>query len=316
MRYLLLIIAAVIFACTEKNQYKVDVSNVEINLNIKRFDEQYYTSSSQKLPALKAAYPYLFPKETPDSIWLQKIIDEKPLFEASQKLFKDFSEQKKALENLFKHVKYYQPTFYEPTIHTLITGLDYENRVIYNKNFLFIALDLYLAAESEFYNQLPAYLSKNFNKERLVVDVAEAIAVKQFKPEDSRQFIAKIINEGKKLHLMQRYLPNTNPSLIMGYTKEELAWVRANETMIWKYFVDKSLLYSTDSNLYLRFIADAPFSKFYLEIDNDSPGRIGAYLGWRIVEAYAKKHSQSLSSLLATDAMILFEKSNYKPQKT
>lgn len=144
IKYFLLLQLLFCFACSEKNQNKVDVSNIQIDVNIKRFDQEYFNTNRQKLPELKTAYPYLFPEETHDSIWLQKIIDEKPLFEASQKLFGDFSKHQNKIETLFKHVKYYHPSFSEPTIHTLITGLDYENRVIYNNHFLFISLDLYL----------------------------------------------------------------------------------------------------------------------------------------------------------------------------
>ena len=34
------------------------------------------------------------------------------------------------------------------------------------------------------------------------------------------------------------------------------------------------------------FFDASPFSKFYLEIDNQSPGRIGRWIGWQIVRSY------------------------------
>jgi hypothetical protein len=30
------------------------------------------------------------------------------------------------------------------------------------------------------------------------------------------------------------------------------------------------------------------FSKFYLEIDNESPGQVGGWIGWQIVRSYMK----------------------------
>ena len=58
---------------------------------------------------------------------------------------------------------------------------------------------------------------------------------------------------------------------------------------IWNYFVSKELLYSTDSELIKRFISPAPFSKFYLNIDVDSPGQIGQWIGLQIVKAFKRK---------------------------
>ena len=39
----------------------------------------------------------------------------------------------------------------------------------------------------------------------------------------------------------------------------------------------------------LRFIKPLLFSKFYLEIDNQT-GRVGQWLGWQIVRSYMENH--------------------------
>ena len=75
------------------------------------------------------------------------------------------------------------------------------------------------------------------------------------------------------------------------------------------------MLYSTDSGLYDRFMANAPFSKFYIDIDKESPGRIGVLLGWQIVRSYMKNNEVTLQQLLQTDAEEIFKKSKYKPKK-
>ena len=75
------------------------------------------------------------------------------------------------------------------------------------------------------------------------------------------------------------------------------------------------MLYSSEQKLALRFINPAPFSKFYLEIDNDSPGQVGVWVGWQIVRAYMENSGASLEELLKTDAKEIFVKSKYKPKK-
>ncbi|MDF1518362.1 MAG: gliding motility lipoprotein GldB, partial [Lutibacter sp.] len=57
-------------------------------------------------------------------------------------------------------------------------------------------------------------------------------------------------------------------------------------------------------------------SKFYIDIDKESPGRIGVWLGWQIVSAYMTNNNDvTLQQLLQTDAEEIFNKSKYKPKK-
>ena len=75
------------------------------------------------------------------------------------------------------------------------------------------------------------------------------------------------------------------------------------------------MLYSSDSKLPNRFTNVAPFSKFYLEIDNDSPGRVGQWIGWQIVRSFMQNNDVSMQDMLKMDDKEIFEKSKYKPKK-
>ena len=75
------------------------------------------------------------------------------------------------------------------------------------------------------------------------------------------------------------------------------------------------MLYSDDQKLIPRFVNPAPFSKFYLEIDNESPGQVGAWVGWQMVRSFMKNNDIPLSDMLKMNAKELFEKSKYKPKK-
>ena len=124
-----------------------------------------------------------------------------------------------------------------------------------------------------------------------------------------------MIQEGKKLTLLQAFLPDVNPQEIIGYTSDQYEWAVKNEAEIWKYFIQKEYLYSTDHELTKRFIEDAPFSKFFLEVDKDSPGRIGTWFGWRIVDSYLNKNEISIQEAMAIDNEEVFKNSRYKPKK-
>jgi uncharacterized protein YjaZ len=120
---------------------------------------------------------------------------------------------------------------------------------------------------------------------------------------------------GRELYLKDRLLPLLTDEQKIGYSDEELQWARENEEQIWRYFIERELLYSTDAELGPRFLEPAPFSKFRLELDNESPGRLGRYLGWQIVRTFMSAEEISLGQMLHLPAEELFRRSNYKPKK-
>ena len=124
-----------------------------------------------------------------------------------------------------------------------------------------------------------------------------------------------MIFEGKKMYLLELYLPTISDQEKIGYSSDKFNWANANEQQIWMYFIDRKILFSTDSKLNARFLENAPFSKFYMEQDNLSPGKIGVWLGWQIVRSFMEKNDVSLQELLKMNEDEIFKKSNYKPKK-
>jgi gliding motility-associated lipoprotein GldB len=312
-----LVILLLVVSCKREITKQIDVSGIDVEVSIDRFEQKFYSTTEESLPELKSEYPFLFPVQNPDSVWLNRINndDEIALFKEAQFVFEDFSTEKTQMENLFRHIKYYHSTFKEPKTLTLITDLDYQNKVMLAEGFLFISLDIYLGKENEIYKDFPVYLSQNFDKSQLQVDIAKAICEKYTIPTNNRQFIDLIVNEGKKMYQLDCYLPLISDAQKMGCSTEKMDWVEANETSVWKYFIENKLLYSTDADLYTRFVADAPYSKFYLDIDKESPGKIGVWLGWQIVRSYMNNNNVTLQQLLQTNAEEIFKKSKYKPKK-
>ena len=304
-------------SCKSDKIETIDISNINVRFDVKRYEVDFYNATKENLPNLKSKYPYLFPKEFTDSLAIAKITDkdEQELFRETQKIYKDFSELKSELSSLFKYVKYYNPKFRSPNVVTMTSNIDYTSRVIYADSLLFISLDVYLGKEHKFYGDFPNYIKENNSKENIIVDVANSIIKKQLAPFPNRSFIGKMIHEGKKMYLLDMYLPNISDKIKIGYSKKKMDWAIENEEDIWKYFIERKLLFSTDTKLNKRFLDNAPFSKFYLETDNQSPGRIGVWLGWQIVKSFMHNNDVSLQELLMIDSEDLFKKSKYKPKK-
>jgi len=318
MRNLVIFLFLVSFAaCSKKENNKIDVSNIDIETKVIRFDQKFYTTPPEKLADLKAEFPYLFPQANPDSVWVNKMKnkDEQELFAETEKVYNDFTEETKQLTELFKHIKYYYPRFKQPKVITLLSNVDYDSKVVLADSLLFISLDVFLGTDSPIYQTHPNYIKQNNNKEHLIVAVAEQFAKQIIPPTNDKSFVSKMVQEGKKLALIQVFLPNIIPQVIIGYTVDQYEWAEKSEAEIWKYFIQKEYLYSSDHQLTKRFIEDAPFSKFFLEVDKDSPGRIGMWFGWRIVDSYLSNNETGIRETMITDNEEIFKNSRYKPKK-
>ena len=319
MRYYFLFFVLLLFlnSCQKEVKKNIDTSNIEVEFMINRFEQDFYDHGGENLEELKNKYPLLFPENTPDSIWKAKINDkdEQELYSETQKLYSSFSDIESDLRSLFQHVTYYNPLFNTPDIITGLSNIDYDYRVIYNQELVFISLDVYLGSTHPFYGDFPSYIKQNNVRERIIVDVASAIIDSQIKPLTNRSFLAKMIHEGKKLYLLELYLPLKSEAVRIGYNKIKYDWALTNEEQVWKYFIENNLLYSTDTKLNKRFLEDAPFSKFYISEDKNSPGRIGQWIGMQIVRSFMANNDVSLSDLLIKNEDEIFKTSKYKPRK-
>lgn len=303
-------------SCGDKKER--EIAQIPMEFETIRFDSLFFLSPVGKLSELKKEYPYLFSAYTEDEKWeeYQKDTLNQEIVREINKVFGDFSNEKTAIKHLFQHVKYYFPKFVAPKVITVTSEVDYHSRVIYADSLLFIQLDNYLGEEHYFYENIQKYIRSELKKEHIVTDIAETFAEKLVPRNQHLSFLDHMIYEGKKLYLLSQLLPKKSDGDLLKYDSEKTKWATENESQIWRYFIENELLYQTNKQLLNRFIYPAPFSKFYLELDNESPGQIGRYIGLQIVKSYAQKNNgKSLIELLAMDADEIFKQSFYKPKK-
>jgi gliding motility-associated lipoprotein GldB len=292
------------------------VEETPVEMKVIRFDQAFFGSTPEKLPELKKKYPFFFP-QSDDKVWTDKMQDPvwKDVYKEVEKKFPDFNGETDSIENLFKHIKYYFPKTKIPVVYTIIGQMDYNTKVLYAKDTLIISLELYLGKDHKFYvDDFDKYIRQQFDVQQLLPDIASAFAENKIPPPDNT-FLGQMIYAGKELYLKDIFLPDYKDAQKIGYKPEQITWCEENENYIWRYFLNDDLIYSTDPHLNERFIKQAPFSKFYLDIDNESPGRIGAWIGWQIVRSYMENNQVSAEQLLKTDAKEIFVKSRYKPKK-
>ncbi|MEE9348940.1 MAG: gliding motility lipoprotein GldB [Flavobacteriaceae bacterium] len=315
--FLISLLFIFIISCKEENKLAVDVSNINAEVTFKRFEQVFYGSNELDLKKIKAEYPYFFSHDV-DSIWIKKMkdTDEQELYKETQKVYPNLKLEKEQLKDLFKHIKYYYPKFVEPSkVVTLNSNVSFEQRVVYMDSLLLISLDVFLGKDSKIYEDYPDYIKEQFTKEHLIVSVAEQLVRPIVFPSKDRSFLARMIQQGKIKYALDAFLPTITNAIKNGYSKEKQNWVEGNEAMIWQFFMENKLLYDTSKELNKRFIDFAPFSKFYLDIDNQSPGSVGSFIGLQIVKAFMKHNDVSLPDLMIMENETIFKKSKYKPRR-
>ncbi|MDO5104845.1 gliding motility lipoprotein GldB [Capnocytophaga sp.] len=317
MKRLFLCVGLLAFiGCQDKKEK--EIASISVPFETVRFDSLFFETPADKLPELRKEFPFFFTSNIDDKEWIdiQKDTLRQELYQEVRKHIGNFASEKKEIKNLFQHIKYYFPNFKAPKVITLTSEVDYQSRVIYADSLLLIGIDNYLGENHYFYENIQKYIRFELKKEYIVIDLAEAFAEKLIPRYQYLTFLDNIIYEGKKLYLIERLLPKKSQADILKYETLKWKWATENESQIWRYFIENDLLYQTDKRLLNRFVYPAPFSKFYLELDNESPGGVGRFVGLQIVQSFMEKNSQtSLIEMLAMKSDELFKKSSYKPKK-
>ena len=308
----LLIITVVFWSCSNQKTSKDAIHYYELT----RFESIFFDAHPDSLEKVEKKFPYFFPKSYPFSVWVNRRTDslQMALYEqiksiSNSEIKDQLNPFMEGLPHVFENARFPQQVI------TITSDVDYNNKVILNDSMALIAIDNFLGVNHHMYEGIALYLRQQMDLKHLSKELAESFAIHQIDLPEDRTFMAQLIYYGKIQFLKQSILSNYSEDRILGYMPEQLAWAKTNEKEIWNYFVSKELLYSTDSELIKRFISPAPFSKFYLNIDVDSPGQIGQWIGLQIVKAFQKKERKPIKELLKTPYRELFEKSKYKPRR-
>ena len=315
IKIFVIIISVLLLSCDyNKNKESKNAINY-IDVKFDRFEKKFFNSSLDSLSKLIDEYPLLFSKRFSLDEWKAIKTDStrKEIFNKTDSVFKNFKSVENGVKKIFTNTKNFFPNFKSPKLITLNNGIDYKYKIIDSDSIILISLDCYLG-ENIFYNNIPAHISKLMVPEFVTIDISELISSRYVEIPLDRKFISKIIYHGKLLFLMKE-VSGIDPLKALGFNKNNKDWMIENENNVWKYFVENDLLFSTQSSLDYRFLANAPFSKFGLSIDFESPPMVGRWIGYQIVKSYSKKNKSNLNDLLNQDNYELYLKSNYKPNK-
>ena len=302
--------------CSNNKKINSEIEKIPLEIKFDRFDLKFISVNKKGFQKFKNKYDFLFPSKFPDSIWMKRKNDSIQIMLQNEVdiVFPNMNKLEKESENIYKHLIYNFPSLKVPKFLTLINNVDYQSKIIFTDSIILISLDTFLGSTNKLYNGIPNYIKSDMDKSRFGSILVDKIASSIIKAPRSRFFLDRIMYKGKILLLKDFVIPLSSDETKIGYSKEQINWAKQNEEYIWKYFIENELLFETDDDLIDRFIIPAPFSKFYLEIDNESPGKIGQWIGWQILRSFRKKNpSLKISDILNLPSEELFKKANYKP---
>lgn len=316
-KHVLWVLLLVLISCGNDSGLQEKIAEIPVEVEIVRFDQRFGRATLDSLPGLKQEFPYLFPEQYDNAIWVEMINDSlnQELHQEVDLKFPNLNELEHELHAFYQHVSYYFPDKTLPKVITLVSEVDYRNQVIWADSLLLISLDTYLGKEHHFYQGIQDYFKSSFEKEIIVVDAARSLGESELQYPSSRLFLEEMVYFGKLLYLKDLLIPFKSDAEKIGYSVGEMEWAIANEEQIWRYFVEKELLFSTDPQLSPRFLYPAPFSKFYLELDNESPARLGQYIGWQMVRQFVERTNATVEHVLLSSGEEIFNNSNYKPRR-
>lgn len=234
------------------------------------------------------------------------------LYTEASEVYADISSVQSQLEEVVGRLKTLFPEEQSPDLVTTVTGM--YNDLLITDSLIIVGIDFFIGDEATYRPiNIPNYMLKRYDREHLVPIIAKFMATTQVATSPKNTLLSEMIDFGKTYYLTSRLLPCVPDSILMGYSADEMEAVVDNEKIIWANFVENKILYETSHFIKQKFLGERPNIH---EISAKCPGRVGAWIGWQIVEDYMKKNKEVdiLTLLDDTDHDKIFSKSGYKPR--
>ncbi len=329
---LCLIIVLLFAVGCDEDRLSVDVSNMEVDIKIERWDSAWFDMSAVTYRTLDAqwreSHPDFYKRYVEDVLSLGTLEDSNlfneirrfatdatmlEVHETVQEKYKSLSAVEAELTEAWKHYIYYFPNRSVPIHIAIESGFNVPLAV--TENTIGIPLEMYLGGNAVYYDylQIPLYLRSRMDEQHLPVEIMKAWLETEFLLQaENPSLLDEIIHGGKRLYCLDAIFPATEDSLKINYSATQLAWAEAHEENVWAHFIDKDILFSTEVGTIAKFTRDGPFT---VDLVKESPARMGYYVGLQIVKAYmSQQETIDLEALMNEhDARKILKISKYKP---
>ena len=324
-------------ACGHRGEPDVSAVNVG-DIHIERFDTAFFALDSNNivpgLYALNQRYPWFTgdfvgnilgagplsdTSRTAFAITRQFLTSYLPLRDSLELKYRDLHWLEKELKQGFRYVKYYFPQYHLPAKVVAFIGPFDGPGVALTAYALGIGLQSYAGKNFSFYlseqgqQAYPQYISRRFEPEYITANCLRNLA-EDICPDssDGRPLIEQMIIKGRYWWLAGKLQPEAPDSIRTGYTQAQLNWSASNAAAVWGYFMKGVDPYTTDPDIIKNYVGENPKT---MGMPDASPGNIGTWVGWQIVNKYAAEHSgMSPAELMHVPPRVILEEARYKPK--
>ena len=258
-----------------------DVSNIEIELELRRFEQDLFQLDTNQMEAGLARIEQEYP--TFSALYFEQLMGAKSApegFESYVKGFITFPEVRKLydtttlvfdnlapyqaeLADAFRYYKHYFPEKPTPQVTTFLSEYTIGS-FIYGDDQLAIGLDFFLGADYPYAKYNPGnpnfsnYLTRSFNQDHLVMKTLQPLVEDLVGKEPGNRMLDIMIEEGKKFYLMDLLLPTSPDSVIFEMPEKDIQWLKDNELEIWAFLLQEQLFYESEWKKIRKFVECAP----------------------------------------------------------
>jgi hypothetical protein len=333
--YIFISLAFLFVNSCRNDPYKVNTKGINPDIKIKRLEIDLFSIDpadiSNKVPDLKREYDgflQLFSYVInagdinnpgwPDyltAFCTDKVNNE--VYTKTFEIFPDVAAIESGLKEAMKRYLYYFPDRKVPLFYTCITG--FNNSIIVGDSVLGVSLDMYLGADCAYYPKLGYYdyQTIRMTPSHIVPDCIYAWASTEWDYQNMKygtdNTLSEMIHYGKLMYFTKCILADSEDNLLFGFTADQMKFCLNNEGLMWQYLIEHDMLFETDQFIIRKLTGESPFTSYF---SNQSPGRAGIWLGFRIIESYMKRNPGTrLEDLMKnTDFQKILEDSKYSPK--
>ena len=318
-------------SCGKNKRFEVDTDSEKVEFKIKRFDQDLIkldtANFEEGVKSLYDKYPEFMevyiseilgqnPADTAETAKLLRGFLTDTVFQSVNtkafETFKDVTVLEQDIKDSYAYIHHYFPEIKLPELYFFVSG--FNRPIILTDKFIGVGVDLYLGSDYPRYLDFTyKYLTYTMRPEGIAPDVVSALLFKSF-PFNSNEerLLDNMIYRGKVMYLLSVVMPDQKPHDLMGYTNIQWEWSRKYEKEIWNTILDQNDLFSTDVAKIRKYLNDAPFTT---PVSQDSPGRLGTWVGWQIVQSYMDNNDDvTLETLMKeNNYQKILDKSGYRP---
>ena len=225
--------------------------------------------------------------------------------------FKDLKAIEITFNKVFDRYKEFLPNIMVPK--SIIT-LPFHGLVDTYKGNLLVGLNNYLSEADPHFYSIYQYQRYRSDRRFLIMDGMEYWFTNAFldhNQDRDKTFLDHLIFKGKIMYLMNKCYPSADLSDIMRYSQEDMDWCESNEFNIWNEVIGINIMYDYNYDNFRTFFNPAPFTN---RMPEESPGRLGYWIGYKIISSYMKNNQITIPQLLLNvESQRIFLESEYKP---